>query len=242
MAIGKPQGPVGFSDIFRRSVTPGTKGYVRNLVTFGDDESLLPYEVTFAFRPTPINEKIEPRYTKAQVAGNSSDFSTYANTASMAWRFEIYQNAMMMLREIGARRNQSDAVDVAARNSAKGFFNQESRTPPLARGVPEGAANDLNVISDMMEQDRRFFQSLCYPAKWGNSGLSESPPAVILCLPKIVTARCRLIEWDCSYEDTDINGNLRAWRAKVGFEEVPTGRITMEDVLENGCFRMWGNS
>lgn len=240
MAKGRGE-PIGFTDVFGRALDPGVKGYVRNLVTYGDEDSKLPYEATFAFRPALITERVEPRYNKVAPLGNSSDFTTYSSTGSMVWRFEVFQNAIMMLREMGAKRNQSDAVEVAARNAGNGFWNQESRTPPQARGVSEGSANDLKVISDMMQADRRFLMAFCYPAKWGTSSLAEAPPAALLVLPGLLTARCRLIEWNASYEQFDIAGNLRQWRVQVAFEEAPIGRITMEDVLEVGTFREWKN-
>lgn len=238
MANGTAE-PVGLTDVFGRALAPGVKGFVRNLVTYGAEDSTLPYEATFAFRPHTITERVEARYTRQAPLGNSSDFTTYSSTGSMVWRFEVFQNAMMMLREMGAQRNQSDAVDVAARNAGRGFFNQEARTPPQARGVKEGSANDMRVISDMMQADRRFLMAFNYPAKWGSSSLAEAPPAALVVIPGAFTARCRMTEWNAIYEQFDIAGNLRQWRVQVTFEEAPLGRITMEDVLDVGTFREW---
>jgi len=96
------------------------------------------------------------------------------------------------------------------------------------------------VISQKIEQDRRFLAALTVPP-WGIDGIiGTEPPACILCVPGICTLRVRLQSIDTTYTKCDINGDIQEFRANVVFTEAPMGRYAMQDVLSNGMFRTWG--
>ena len=224
------------SGVFGQAVPSAVKGFIRNLILPPGNPSST---MAFMFRPGSVQDSLTPSYDESASLGMSHPFSTYASTGVMTWTFELFQNALMAIKVAGADANRSTASEVAARNAQRHWWNQEGRTPASFRGSPEGGDAQLAEVAQRMEEDRRFLISLAYPAL-SDVGVTEAPPAVILCLPGVCTARCRLASYAGSYERVDIKGRLVQWKANVAFKEVPLGRITMEDVLLNGTFRTWG--
>lgn len=216
----------GLKDVFGRAVQKGTengvKGYVQNQLLYNDESPIAPDTMEFWFRPAQIYEQVPVQYDSATPIGMSNDYRTYRSTGSFQYRFEIYWNALMMLADIG------NSADVPA--------DKKTGAP----GRREGSADDMAVISYMIEQDRRWLEALTLPSM-GNVGLvGTAPPTCILVIPGIVTMRCRLINLQFDFVQSDIRGNHKELSAQTGWEEAPLGRITMEDQLTNGSFRNWG--
>jgi hypothetical protein len=92
----------------------------------------------------------------------------------------------------------------------------------------------------MIEEDRRFLESLTLPYEEPDGTIGSSPPPAILCIPGIVSARVKLISLKIMFRDCDIDGNVKSFVANVTFEEAPMARITMRDQLAAGSFRTWG--
>jgi hypothetical protein len=216
------------SGVFGRAVARGVKGWIKNLVADGSDDAELRALSTheFFFRPQPINEQLDVQYSKVTPLGMSHSYHIYTSTGNVSWSFELFQNALMILREIGADKNRSTALTKPAKD----------RPPAIERGWKEGGKSDMATISVMMEDSRRFLHALAYPPRVLD-GVAEAPPECVLCIPGVMTAVCHMMSCAATYEQFDIEGNLRQWRAQVVFEESPRGRLNMDDVLLRGTQR-----
>ena len=200
-----------FGSLAGRDPVGDTRGWIRNLSTEED--------MYFWFRPQPIKESIIAKYGKLSVIGMSHSYQTYENTSNVKINFDLYVNRLMLVK-IGAQNVDS-----------------QNRT---REGNEEAGLDDLRAFSDLIEQDRRYLESLQYPPQGVAGVIGSSPPACVLVLPGVCTIRCRLINLNIDFLDVDLEGNLKELRARVVFEEAPMARITMEDVRANGMFRVWG--
>jgi hypothetical protein len=200
----------------------GVKGYVENLLLGGADNAIMP----FMFRPNAINEEVTPQYARTRSLGMSFEYMPYEGTSNPGWSFDVYQHRVMVLREVGPSGDVAGyfrASQGAAVHTAAGASQQLGRA----------TASQLGQISAGMEQSRRFLQALLYPPRLGE-GQAEAPPACLLVIPGIVSARCRLTEWRAQYTQCDTSGALIEWTASVRFEGAPLEQITMDDVLGRG--------
>ena len=188
-----------------------TRGWLSNTAT---DEDMF-----FWFRPAPIRVSGRAVYDTMDVIGMSHGYQTYRNTQNVRVSFELYVNRLMLVK-LGAQQLEAT-----------------NRTP---EGNPEAGLDDLRAYSDLIEQDRRFLEALQYPPQPVPGVLGSSPPVCHLYIPGVCTLRCRLEELDQTFVDCDLEGNIKEYRARCTFVEAPMARINMEDVRENGAFRLWG--
>lgn len=189
------------------------KGYIRNINLYEEAQTDYMDTLEFAFRPTLINQQLAATYEKMRVIGMSHQYSSFSHTENAIFTFELYLNSLMIIKELSFEAK---------------------------RGASEGSKNDLKLVSKQIEEQRRFLESLTLPYESPNGMISSQPTPVILCIPKIVTIRARLLSVSIVFEECDINGNIKALRAQVTFEEAPLRRITMRDHLSSGMFRTWG--
>lgn len=190
------------------------RGWVRNMILYEDSENTeFDDTVQFRFRPQPVNESVSAVYESTRVMGMSHQYKSYSHTENFAFNFSIYSNTLMMLKEMTQQR---------------------------PRAAYEGSDLDLELLGQEIEKDRRFLEACMLPYRSPIGIIGSSPPPLILCIPGIVTMRCRLLSLNLSFVDCDIKGNLKAFQGQVSFEEAPLGRITMRDHLMTGCFRTWG--
>lgn len=202
------------SAIAGRRVAEGVKGWIRNEVLYtGDNEGYLD-TMLLQFRPESVREAINVRYQDQGVIGMSHQYQTYAHTESVQFPLRVYENALMMLKEVKAGGS--------------------------LRGTPEGSADEMQYYSDVLEEDRRFLEALTVPPLGVNGVIGAEPPACVVCIPGIMTIRARVQSVNFLFSQCDVNGRLREWSADVVFREAPLGRITMQDVLANGMVRTWG--
>lgn len=186
------------------------RGYVKNLLLEETGNPDYPDMITFPFRPNPVTVETSVNDETMDVMGMSHAYDVYTNTANATVSFEIYQNALMMIKET------------------------------TSEGFKEGGKSLLNQMSAEIEKQRRFLQALLYPGYTAAGVIGAQQPACILCLPGIVTFRCKLKSLGEVHERVDINGNIVELRMSVMFKEAPMARVSMEDVLMNGMFRTWG--
>lgn len=207
------RGPTGTNLAQLAAVEPvgDTRGWIRNLATEED--------LNFWFRPDQVRESIRANYGELSVLGMSHSYQTYENTTNVSITFDLYVNRLMLVKR--------GASQVDAQNRTR-------------EGNPEAGLTDLRGYSDLMEQDRRYLQALLYSPATELGAIGASPPACILALPGVCTIRARLQTLDITHNDVDLEGNTKEYRARVTFDEAPMSRITMEDVRENGLFRVWG--
>lgn len=199
----------------------GARGWIRNLVAYSSQTAVVD-TLELAFRPPKVTHSIGVKYNEMAPLGMSHGYAVYENTENDVWRFEIYQNRLMRLKDIGAD------LDAVRANAAR------------REAYAEANLSQLRAISRMMEEDRRFLQALTVPPAPEAGVSGTEPPPCILCIPKMVTQRVRLMTLEFTYDNCDIEGNIVEWTANVTFREAPMGRITMEDVMANGSFRSWG--
>jgi len=186
------------------------RGYVKNLFLEENGNPDYPDMITFPFRPPQINVDTSVNDETMDVMGMSHAYESYKNTTNATISFELYYNALMMIKEMSKPKES------------------------------EGQKSQLNMMSEEIEKQRRFLQSLLYPGYSQSGVITAQQPPCILCLPGIVTVRAKLKSLGEIHEQSDIDGNIVALRLPVTFREAPMGRITMEDVLMNGMFRTWG--
>jgi len=222
----KPTGE-NFGTLAARSPMGDVKGFVRNLTIFDDNRPDFEHTIAFWFRPGPVREQISAVYNKTNVIGMSHQYQNYSHTENSIFSFEIYWNSLMMLKE-QARQRYASAKSLTGRNER-------------ITGQSEGSANDLKLLSDLIEQDRRFLEALMFPYETPIGAIGSSPSAAILSLPGVCTLRVRLINISASFQDFDVNGNIKELVMNCTFEEAPMSRITMRDHMGTGHFRTWGN-
>lgn len=186
------------------------RGYVKNLLLEENGNPDFPDMITFPFRPTVVNVNASVNDESMDVLGMSHSYESYTNTTNAEVGFELYYNALMMIKET------------------------------TAEGFKEGGKSILNQMSGEIEKQRRWLQSLLYPGFTPAGVIGSQQPPCILCLPGIVTIRAKLKSLGEVHERVDIDGNIVELRLPVSFREAPMARITMEDVLMNGMFRTWG--
>lgn len=186
------------------------RGYVKNLLLEENGNPDFPDMITFPFRPTVVNIQASVNDESMDVLGMSHSYESYTNTTNPEVTFELYYNALMMIKESSAE------------------------------GIKEGGKSILNQMSEEIEKQRRWLQSLLYPGFVPSGVIGSQQPPCILCLPGIVTIRAKLKSLGEIHERVDIEGNIVELRLPVTFREAPMARITMEDVLMNGMFRTWG--
>lgn len=221
----KPNG-TNLGDLASRAPDGDVKGYVRNLILYEDDQTEFTDTMTFMFRPPMVREQVSAVFDKTRVMGMSHQYQNYSHTENFTWTFEVYENALMMLKSLAQQNYKTQASTIGS----------AQRTV----GSSEGSKNDIELISQMLEEDRRFLEALLLPYETPTGVIGGTTPPAILCIPGIVTARCRLLSLSWTAQDCDVNGNLKAWAAQVTFEEAPMARITMRDQLSAGSFRTWG--
>lgn len=190
--------------------TAAVRGYVKNLLLEETGNPDYPDMINFPFRPNPVNVETSANDDTMDVMGMSHAYDTYRNTANATVAFEVYENALMMIKET------------------------------TSEGWKEGGKSLLNQMSAEIEKQRRFLQALLYPGVTAAGVIGSQRPPCVLCLPGIVTIRCRLQSLGEVHERCDIEGNIVELRMSVTFKEAPMSRVTMEDVLMNGMFRTWG--
>jgi hypothetical protein len=198
----------------------GIRGYIQNM-DLDPEESPLVYireAMDFYFRPVPVREAITAAYESMGVIGMSHEYKPYSHTANVQFSFDIYVNALMIIKNAAM-------TNPRIKNPTGGFAAN-----------PEGSADQLRSVADALEEGRRYLEALMYPAADATGQGKLSPPFCILCIPGIVSLRCKLISLAIEYLDSDIRGYHKEFRATVTFEEHPQNRITMQDVLSAGMF------
>lgn len=92
----------------------------------------------------------------------------------------------------------------------------------------------------LIEESRRFLESLLYPGQTPAGVIGSSQPPCILCLPGICTLRVRLRNLNIEFTRLNQQGELVEMKCSLTFKEAAMGRVTMQDVRTNGMFRSWG--
>lgn len=199
------------------------RGYVKNLLLDDDNESVFPSTTEFWFRPSQARESVRASREQMSVIGMSHQYKPYSYTENMTISFQLYCNALMIAKEIGKER--------ALQNDEQG--NRIA--------MAEGGRSDTQIISMMLEDQRRFLEALNYPG-WTPAGtIGSELPKCILCLPGVVTMRCELNSLDILFKDEFVEGGIKEIVYDTVWEEKPMSRISMQDVLALGSFRTWGN-
>lgn len=199
------------------------RGYLRNMALFDETGDLDKATWTFMFRPASVNERVAPSYNSMGIMGMSQQYRGYQYTENVSWDFEVYANALMMLKE---RRTADD--------KARSSINQN------AKSQAQGATTSIQAQCAIMEESRRFLEAAAYPSTYSNGVIGSEPTALILSIPGILTQRVRLMSLLFTFTQCDSDGNPTEWRAQTTWEEAPLGRISMQDQLANGMFRTWG--
>lgn len=189
----------------------GARGWVKNLLLEETGNPDNPDMIGFPFRPTTVSVNTAVNDESMDVIGMSHQYDTYVNTSNVIVTFEIYMNALMMIKE----------------GMAEGYNK-------------EGGKTDLVAASNEIEKVRRFLQSICYPGLTSAAIIGSQQPPVILCIPGICCIRTKLKQLEELHERCDIDGYPVELRLRCVFKENPMSRITMEDVASNGLYRTWG--
>ena len=194
----------------------GVRGWIRNMALYEDKENT-EFEDTLylRFRPTPVNETVSAVYDESRVIGMSHSYQNYSHTENFVFQFQFYANVLMILKEKAQER---------------------------PRAAYEGTELQLEQLGRELEMDRRFLEACLLPYQGPIGTIGVSPPPLILCIPGIVTMRCRMQTLNISFVDCDIRGNIKAFRGDVSFKEAPLARITMREHLMTGCVRTWGGA
>ena len=190
----------------------GARGYVKNLLLEETGNPDNPDMISFPFRPTTVSINTSVNDDTMDVMGMSHQYESYVNTSNVIVSFELYMNALMMIKE--------------------GMTNEYAK---------EGGKDDLVAAANQIEKVRRFLQSLEYPGYESEGIIGGQQPPVILCLPGVCCIRAKLKQLAEIHERCDIDGYIVELRLQCVFREQPMSRITMEDVLSNGLYRTWGN-
>jgi len=98
----------------------------------------------------------------------------------------------------------------------------------------------LDEAHDYVEASRRFLEASVLPAAAPSGVITGETAPFILCLPGILTLRVKVQDVNITFDQLDQKDRLREVRATVSFKEAPLGRITMQDHLEVGMVRTWG--
>lgn len=189
------------------------RGYLQNLLLEPDSDGEFQSIMPFDFRPSQIQENIGVVEDEIAVIGQSHTYDSYSHTNNMRISFELFYNALMMIKE------NSVIAD---------------------RGNKEGGLGDLIDMVQSIQASRRFLEALEYPGVTPEGTVGTQRPACLLCLPGIVTMRCRLENLSIRFSRQGVVGDPVEMRANVTFKEAPMGRISMQDVLSVGSFRTWG--
>jgi hypothetical protein len=96
-------------------------------------------------------------------------------------------------------------------------------------------------IADMIDAARNFIHALHYPAMEISGMTQGANPLCILSLPGVMVLRCRVISMSGEISRCDWYGRIMNYSVDVVFEEAAGGRVTMQDVLQNGTYRTWGS-
>jgi len=196
-----------------RSPIGENKGWIRNLILYEDDQTDYDDSMFFTFRPNIVRQQLAATYEKIRVMGMSHQYSSFSHTENNVFTFEIYFNALMMMKE-RARRGKVEG--------------------------DEQARNDLALISQEIEKSRRFLESLLLPYEEPSGTIGSEPPPVLVFLPGYFTVRARALNLTLNFTDCDPRGNIKELAINATFEEAPMARITMRDQLAAGTFRTWG--
>lgn len=190
------------------------KGYIRNMILYDDlEQTEFNDTIDFWFRPTVVVEQGGANYKEAEVMGLSHKIRTFSSTSNFKFSFDLYFNSLMRLKQFA--------------------------TQNATRGRAEGDYNDMQLISDDIEQKRRFIEALVIPYKTAAGMLSGENPPVLLVIPGIVSLRCKLDRFNFAFRDSNIFGGIKELMCRLEFTEEPIGRITMRDHLASGCSRSW---
>jgi hypothetical protein len=220
MAPKTPNIAGNFDTIAGRRPEPGVLGWIKNLAL--SESSSPPNVMGFFFRPYQPKHSISVNYNDMVALGMSHAYQVYQSTGNGSWTFEVYENALMIVKE---RAGDAASQGATTRNRA---------------GTVEGDAAMVKAISQEIEGRRRFLEALTVPAEVAPGVIGSEPPAVILCIPGILSQRCRLMSLNETYTDCFIDGSIKELVTAVEFKEAPMGRMTMQDVLANGSVRNWG--
>lgn len=204
-----PQGP-NLGDIAAQRPGPATRGYVKNLLLDEIGNPEMPDMIRFPFRPNQIRIDSSVNDDTMDVIGMSHQYDTYVNTSNAQVNFEIYLNALMMLKE-----------DAGGRETV-------------------GGRSAYQKMSDEIQLYRKFLQATLYPGTNPAGIIGAQQPPLILCLPGVLTIRAKLKQLGELVTDCDVNGQIKEMRMTVTFREAPMSRVSMEDVMTNGMFRTWG--
>lgn len=205
----KPTTP-NLGSLAGQGVATDAKGYIQNLQLKESDPNNYGDVLSFFFRPGPVSQRSRVNYEKLRALGMSHSYHSYNGTENSEVAFEIYFNRLMMVKEL---------------------------TRGEAPGYKEGAEGELEAVSGMIEDSRRWMESLLLPPALDDGRIAAAPPACVLCLPGIVSIRCRLMSLDWTFKQVDVYGRISELRGSVSFEEAPMARLSMQDALEVGMFR-----
>jgi hypothetical protein len=220
----KPKGE-NFGTLAARAPNGDMKGWVRNLVLFDGNRPDFEDTIWFWFRPSPVRQQMAAVYNKLPVVGMSSQYQSFSHTDNTGFSFEIYWNSLMMLND--RSRVINEVTDVSENERRK--------------GIAEGSVKQLAVLSEEIQRQRKFLEALLIPYETPIGAIGASPAPAILAMPGICTLRVRLLNLSASFQDFDVNGNIKELVMNVTWEEAPMGRVTMRDHLSTGHFRTWGN-
>lgn len=190
------------------------KGYIRNMILYDDMEFRdLDDTIDFWFRPTTVREQGSANYQEMEVLGMSHKYRSFSSTNNFKFTFDLYFNSLMRLKQYATEKGE--------------------------RGRAEGDYNDMVLISNDMEQKRRFIESLVIPYQAASGIIVGENPPVILVIPGIVSMRGKVDSFTFEFRDTTLEGRLKEMVCRIEFTEQPLSRVTMRDHLSTGCNRTW---
>lgn len=168
----------------------------------------------------------------------------------------------MSMAELAATPARMHLVDLSTGEDLEVFFNPEQLEEELQVAyarltVPglshqplqytntgnQGVTLDLYARGNtpgervLIEDFRRFLQSLCYPR--GNAGTIDdgAPPRVLFVWPLVWTWTCKVTSLRITSTQFSQDGRISRYVASVTLEEIRDVRLTSDDVRRHGTRR-----
>lgn len=211
----KPTGR-NLGELAGREPAQQIKGYIRNLILYDDlEQKEFNDTLEFWYRPSNVRESGSANYKQIEVLGMSHKYRTFSSTNNFKFRFDLYFNSLMRLKQ---------------------------HTTQLAeRGRGEGGYSNMIILADEMEEHRRFIEALLIPYQTPAGEMGAENPPCILVIPGIVGIKCKLDNFNFEFRDCIMDGGLKELMCQVEFSEEPEQRVTMRDHLATGMERTWGD-
>lgn len=170
-----------------------------------------------SFNPANLEHTIKANWAELTSPGLSYKRLHYFGTENQTFKFDLLLDYQIELYHLPSAATSTSTQTGAGQQAAPGTF----------------PGSYVEKVGDAY----RFLQSLSYPKEGADGPSQLHPPEVLLFWPNALSLHCVLWELAAKWEKMLPTGHLASVMVSLTFKEIPTTRISLEDIRYKGTMR-----